>query len=681
VDDAEETITLRRLSDKDLAAGSWAEDQFGDAEPVGGPAADAASGLASLSYIISAIRRRTRFLCLAGVLGLLLGVGLYVVHPPKVTATTDMLLDPGPNEDSTTAIQTNAALATSRPVAEAALKKLGLNESTSAFLASYTAAPVGLTNNVLEITIRASSGDEAVRQANAVAQAFMAFRATQLRAYQNLTVSSLEQQVMAGKSRISSLQSQVDQLKAITSPTAEEAQRLVNVSGQLSNARQTQSELVQSARSTQQSVTVATNTAVRGSIVLNSGSAAAHSKVKKMIIFAVSGLIGLLAIGIGIVVVSALVSDRLRRRDDVAQALGVPVRLSIGRVRPRKARALAAASRPEIQRVTGHLASLLPDMADGQDDTATVHRAVALAVIPSDRTEIPALSLVALALARAGQGQQVILADLVPGAPAGRLLGIKTPGLHQVSADGLRLTLFVAEAGTIPPFGPLRLAGRPGNGQNGAGQAAAEPAQGGPAGTVGHGKQEASEELAAAWSSAGLLLSLVHLDPMLGSGHLTSWAPGAAVMVTTGESTWTRVQALGEMIRLGGARLVSAILLGADKGDESLGLTYGPTAPHGAPYAPAASLYANGLVGSVNGRPAKAPQPSSASQSVAAPPKPAPGPSGESAAPAQPGAANGDWVKAGQLHMPGSGPGHQTQPGQAPASTGYSTQGSPPTSR
>ena len=51
MDDAEETVTLRRLSDTDLAAGSWAESRLGDPDPGGGPAVDAAAGLASLSFI------------------------------------------------------------------------------------------------------------------------------------------------------------------------------------------------------------------------------------------------------------------------------------------------------------------------------------------------------------------------------------------------------------------------------------------------------------------------------------------------------------------------------------------------------------------------------------------------------------------------------------------------------
>ena len=361
MDDAEETVTLRRLSDTDLAAGSWTESRLGDPDPGGGPAVDAAVGLASLSFITAAIRRRTRFWCLAGVLGLLLGAGLYVAHPPKVVATTEMLLELGPNEDLNTAIDTDAALATSLPVAEAALQKLGLNESTSAFLSSYTAT--GVTNRVLQIAVSASSPNEAVRRANALAQAFLAFRAKQLLAYQNLTIGPLEQDVNTNKARVAALQTRVDALTGLTSRTPEQNQQLTSLTAQLNNARGTLSVLVQSARSTQQTVTAVTNTAVHGSHIINPGSAVVKSRIKTAIIYAFTGMLGFLFISIGIVAVSALLSDKLRRRDDVAQALGVPVQLSTGRVRPRRARTLAAASQPEIQRIAGHLASLLPDNA------------------------------------------------------------------------------------------------------------------------------------------------------------------------------------------------------------------------------------------------------------------------------------------------------------------------------
>ena len=52
--------------------------------------------------------------------------------------------------------------------------------------------------------------------------------------------------------------------------------------------------------------------------------------------------------------------------------------------------------------------------------------------------------------------------------------------------------------------------------------------------------------------------------------------------MTAGRSSWTRIHAVGEMIRLAGMSLVSAVLVGADKTDESLGVTQPPGALTGA---------------------------------------------------------------------------------------------------
>ena len=67
--------------------------------------------------------------------------------------------------------------------------------------------------------------------------------------------------------------------------------------------------------------------------MLDTAAPIPHSRLKLAIVYAVTGLIAGLALGMGIVVVRALVSDRLRRRDDIAQALGAPVKLSVGAVR------------------------------------------------------------------------------------------------------------------------------------------------------------------------------------------------------------------------------------------------------------------------------------------------------------------------------------------------------------
>jgi hypothetical protein len=75
-----------------------------------------------------------------------------------------------------------------------------------------------------------------------------------------------------------------------------------------------------------------------------------------------------------------------------------------------------------------------------------------------------------------------------------------------------------------------------------------------------------------ACSSADLLLTLVTLDPALGADYLPTWASDAVVVVTAGRSSAEKVHGVGEMIRLSGIRLDSAILIDADRSDKSLGV-------------------------------------------------------------------------------------------------------------
>ena len=70
-----------------------------------------------------------------------------------------------------------------------------------------------------------------------------------------------------------------------------------------------------------------------------------------------------------------------------------------------------------------------------------------------------------------------------------------------------------------------------------------------------------------------MLLTLVTLDPSVGAEYVASWAASAVAVVTAGRSSWARVQAAGEMSRLAGLPMSSAVLVGADRADESLGET------------------------------------------------------------------------------------------------------------
>lgn len=118
--------------------------------------------------------------------------------------------------------------------------------------------------------------------------------------------------------------------------------------------------------------------------------------------------------------------------------------------------------------------------------------------------------------------------------------------------DGESLVVAVPDPYSIVPVGPL---------------------EGPPTRTL----PAASEELRAAYDSADLMFTLMTLDPSMGTEYLPTWASDAVVLVTCGRSSATRIHAVGELIRRSGMQLVSAVLVGADKSDETLGITDQPS--------------------------------------------------------------------------------------------------------
>ncbi|RSM50108.1 exopolysaccharide biosynthesis protein [Amycolatopsis balhimycina DSM 5908] len=138
------------------------------------PSETPAAPLFDLQRLFVTIRRRKRFWLATALLGLIAGAAVAVLLPAPPTAVTKVIVvhqEDSPT-DSGTLMRTDVAVLQTTQIAEGALKKLGSTQAPEEFMKNY--AGLGLTNNVLQITVKAKNGADAVAQAKALAETFIA---------------------------------------------------------------------------------------------------------------------------------------------------------------------------------------------------------------------------------------------------------------------------------------------------------------------------------------------------------------------------------------------------------------------------------------------------------------------------------------------------------------------------
>ncbi|MGC7096165.1 Wzz/FepE/Etk N-terminal domain-containing protein [Amycolatopsis lurida] len=129
--------------------------------------------LIDLQRLVVAVRRRRRFWLATALLGLIAGGLVAVLLPSPPTAVTKILVihpDDSPT-DSGTLMRTDVAVLETTKIAAEALEKLGSTQAPEEFLKDYEG--LGLTNNVLQLTVKGGTGDEAIARAQAIADAFI----------------------------------------------------------------------------------------------------------------------------------------------------------------------------------------------------------------------------------------------------------------------------------------------------------------------------------------------------------------------------------------------------------------------------------------------------------------------------------------------------------------------------
>jgi capsular polysaccharide biosynthesis protein len=500
-----------------------------------GPAADLTGGLVNLGFFTAALRRRAWVWTLTALVGLMLGSALLVKFPPAYHATASVLLVDSTSQNPAVEVLTDTSLAQSEPVAAHVVRVLKLPQTVASFQTNYTVAAV--TNTVLTFNVGAKSSAESVQRASALATAFLQYRAQYERTQQKQLFAQLDQQYNAAQQRLRVLQTEASRLPTTPSTPAQKAEY-----DHLQTQMTQQQLIVQSVTTTKSATSTNTDAMVTGSYVLDPATPVKRSKIKIPMLYVGGGLFGGLVLGMAIVIFPALLSRRLRRRDDVAIALGAPVTLSVGSLRRRHWPALsrqAAKRKRDKKRVVMHLRAAVPQSS---------RRPASLAVVAVDDAPVVAQVMIPLAASFAAEGRRVVVADLSGDACLARMLGVSEPGIHKVSQDGATLVVVLPEPDEINPVGPL------------------------PIRTSSSVAPQAGATLIATCSSADLLLTLAVLDPASGGDHLGTWATNAVALVTAGESSAEKIHSVGEMIRLSGTRLDTVVLLGTDKNDESLGV-------------------------------------------------------------------------------------------------------------
>jgi capsular polysaccharide biosynthesis protein len=512
----------------------WAYEDFTVAEehqPL-----NVAGSFASLGFIGAAIRR-SKWLWVACA-GIVAGLAIYANYPVSYQAAVTVLVKNDPGEDATAAMQTQLQLVESESVAANTVKALGLTQTVSSFRAAYSATVV--TERVISINAQAPTSAGAVARANMLAAQYLKFRASLLLAQQAQDVASYAQQVPAAQQQIASLQSRISQLQPQPGQQAE----LANLQSQLKTVTATLPTLQQTVTGLAAEEKATTSSMIHGTRVLDAATLRHHSTLMELIQYLLIGLIGGLAIGLGIVIVRELVSDRLRRRDDIAAALGAPIRLSVGALRERRL-LLGRTSTAERDLARRRIAIYLRNAALRQ----FTWRAT-LALVAVDNAQEIAPAVLALAEWCAKEDLKLVVVDLVKSAPVARLLGADEAGARETQVDGGSVVVITPEEPGQVLSGPLRPAGADGAGL------LAEPLD---------------KDVAAAAKKARILLTIAELDPAIGGEYLSTWATQAVAVFTVGRTRAPRAYAVGEMLRLSGICEVSGVIVGADKADESLG--------------------------------------------------------------------------------------------------------------
>jgi capsular polysaccharide biosynthesis protein len=488
------------------------------------------AALVSFHYLRAAVRRRRRVFVLLALLGVLLGVAFLVANPAPRTATTTLRLTHQDGVDPSGAIATDISLMTTRTVAEQTTSALGLTMSPEDLINSVKAVPSG-SPEILQLNMSAPTEAEAVRRLDRFTKDYLGFRANQISAQSEVKIKDYKGQIKALQAQARMLRQRIEDLTA-SGDTG--SSRLTDTATELEQIN----NKIDSLQTAVDDETLRQETIVLTSRVIDPAAPMSSGGLRRVVLVLASGLIGGLAIGFGVVVLGALLSDRLWLRIEVASALNAPVLGSARRIAPLSRvlrivrflpRVKAADARRAVdrQRMARAIEQAMPEPGRRQS----------LAVVCLGNSDEMRFGMVAAAAALQHHGRPTTIVDLTQ---AGRVASAVAR-----SADAtMEWTPEVFRPRVIPSL-------------------TKDPS---------YIDSADWEDVALAKGRSGVTLILADLDPAVGVDHLTAWTDRAIVAVTGGKSSAELVRTAGDLVRSVGLHLRGAVVLRAVRDDMSSGI-------------------------------------------------------------------------------------------------------------
>ncbi|NKQ55758.1 exopolysaccharide biosynthesis protein [Amycolatopsis sp. K13G38] len=285
------------------------------------------SSLVDLQRLVVAIRRKRRLWLAMALIGLIAGAALAVVLPNPPTAVTKILVihkDDSPT-DSGTLMKTDISVLQTTKIADAALKTVGSNEKPEDFLKEYQG--LGLTNNVMQISVEAKSGSDAVAKAKALADVFIADHVQRNQAAADAESAALINQRNQAQAQLADVDNQIATL------TNKGARANATDLESLYGRRADLSSKITDLNSQAQQAGIGSPNIAAGTQIVDAPRLMPNALLKTTATNAGVGLALGLAIGLTLAAVTAVVRDRPVLRRELAANLGASV---IAQLPPRR---------------------------------------------------------------------------------------------------------------------------------------------------------------------------------------------------------------------------------------------------------------------------------------------------------------------------------------------------------